>query len=126
MDGIHLFDLAARQAHWLSIRQRTIASNIANANTPGFKASDVVPFTDTLQKTQLTLAATSPGHLSDGDAAAPTVEMRPDEVQSLTYSGNTVSLEQELEKAGEVNREFSLNTNIVRAFHQMFLSAVKG
>ena len=29
-------------------------------------------------------------------------------------------------KAGEVNRSFSLNTSIVKAFHQMLMSSVKG
>lgn len=126
MEGIHLFDLAARQAHWLAVRQRTISSNIANVNTPGFKASDVVPFSDTLQKTHLTMVATHAGDIRDGDPAVATVELRPDQVQTQTYSGNTVSLEQELAKAGDVNRDYSLNTNIVQAFHRMFLSAVKG
>jgi flagellar basal-body rod protein FlgB len=125
MEGIHLFDLAERQAHWLSVRQRTVASNIANANTPGFKASDVVPFADTLQKTQLTMVATNPADLSGDASADPAVDVRPDRVQAESYSGNTVSLEQELVKAGDVNRDYSLNTNIVRAFQQMFLLAVK-
>jgi flagellar basal-body rod protein FlgB len=28
-------------------------------------------------------------------------------------------------KSGEINRQFSLNTSIVKAFHRMMLSAVK-
>lgn len=126
MEGIHLFELAERQARWLSVRQQTVASNIANANTPGFKASDVVPFADTLQKTQLTMVATNPSHLTDPQQGVASVELRPDEVQTESYSGNTVSLEQELVKAGDVNRDYSLNTSIVRAFHQMLLAAMKG
>ena len=125
MEGIHLFDLAERQARWLSVRQQTVASNIANANTPGFKASDVVPFADTLQKTQLTMVATNPSHLTDTPAGVATVELRRDQVQTESYSGNTVSLEQELVKAGDVNRDYSLNTSIVLAFHQMLLAALK-
>ncbi len=60
MSSIHLFDLAARQAQWLSVRQATVAGNVANANTPDFRARDVQPFADVLDKTQLTMAATSP------------------------------------------------------------------
>jgi flagellar basal-body rod protein FlgB len=44
MSVIHLFDLASQQARWLSARHIAVASNIANANTPGYKAADVPPF----------------------------------------------------------------------------------
>ena len=43
----------------------------------------------------------------------------------MTESGNSVSLEQELIKAGDVNRAYSLNTNLVKAFHGMLMSAAK-
>ena len=44
MGPVHLFDLAAQQARWLSARQVAVAENIANANTPGYRAADVPPF----------------------------------------------------------------------------------
>jgi len=126
MSSIHLFDLAARQAQWLSVRQATVAGNVANANTPDFRARDVQPFADVLDKTQLTMAATSPLHLeaaADGIAGA---RLRPDDITEQTHSGNTVDVEQEMMKAGEIAREYSLNTSIVKAFHRMMLSVAKG
>ncbi|KAB2668375.1 flagellar basal body rod protein FlgB [Ochrobactrum sp. LMG 5442] len=126
MGPIHLFDLAARQAQWLSVRQATVAGNVANANTPDFRARDVQPFADVLDKTQLTMAATSPLHLeveADGIAGA---RLRPDDITEQTHSGNTVDVEQEMMKAGEIAREYSLNTSIVKAFHRMMLSVAKG
>ena len=44
MGPVQLFELASQQAHWLSARQVAVAENIANANTPGYKAADVPPF----------------------------------------------------------------------------------
>ena len=41
------------------------------------------------------------------------------------HSGNSVSLEQEMVKGGDVNREYSMNTAIVRSFHRMLLSGLK-
>lgn len=126
MSSIHLFDLAARQAQWLSVRQATVAGNVANANTPDFRARDVQPFADVLDKTQLTMAATSPLHLeaeTDGISGA---RLRPDDITEQTHSGNTVDVEQEMMKAGEIAREYSLNTSIVKAFHRMMLSVAKG
>ena len=40
-------------------------------------------------------------------------------------SKNTVVLENELMKAGEVRRAFELNTAIVKAFHRMMMMSVK-
>ncbi|AIJ98007.1 flagellar basal-body rod protein FlgB [Brucella suis 63/252] len=126
MSSIHLFDLAARQAQWLSVRQATVAGNVANANTPDFRARDVQPFADVLDKTQLTMTATSPLRLeAEADGIAAT-RLRPDDVTEQTHSGNTVDVEQEMMKAGEIAREYSLNTSIVKAFHRMMLSVAKG
>jgi flagellar basal-body rod protein FlgB len=122
---IHLFDIASQQARWLSIRQATIASNIANANTPGFAARDVHPFQDILDKTQLDMAVTSPSHISIATTDLPATTSKTADPWETTQSGNTVSLEQEMMKAGEVNRSYSLNTGILKAFNNMLIAAVK-
>ena len=44
MGPLYLFSAVARHNQWLSVRQATIAGNVANANTKGFKALDVAPF----------------------------------------------------------------------------------
>ncbi|TGT72794.1 flagellar basal body protein, partial [Mesorhizobium sp. M8A.F.Ca.ET.161.01.1.1] len=51
MQPIQLFELASRQAEWLSVRQEVVATNIANANTPKFPAKDVSPFEAVMQAT---------------------------------------------------------------------------
>ena len=63
-DPLHLFfELASSQARWLELRQSTIAANVANANTPGFKARDVEPFNKVLDGMPVKLALTSPSHI---------------------------------------------------------------
>ena len=52
MDSIFLLDLASRKTAYLAVRQATLAGNVANVNTPGFKAKDLVKFTDVLSQTQ--------------------------------------------------------------------------
>ena len=42
-----------------------------------------------------------------------------------SHSGNSVSLEQELINAGDVNRAYRLNTGIAKAFHRMLLASAK-
>ena len=59
MSPIYLLELASQQAQWLSARQRITAANIANANTPEYKAMDIQPFAEVLDKTQFTMVATN-------------------------------------------------------------------
>jgi flagellar basal-body rod protein FlgB len=122
---LYLFELASSQARWLELRQSTIAANVANANTPGFKARDVEPFNKILDAAPVRLALTSPAHIQlsavDSDTRATTKK----DSWDVVHSGNSVSLEQEMTKGGEVNRDYSMNAAIVRSFHRMLLSGVK-
>ncbi|HPG88786.1 MAG TPA: flagellar basal body protein, partial [Hyphomicrobium sp.] len=61
MQSMALFNLAMRQNEWLSQRQSVLANNIANANTPGFKARDIEKF-DAVMDGMSSLAATNPSH----------------------------------------------------------------
>jgi len=125
MEPVNLFDLATKQSEWLSVRQSAIASNIANANTPGYTAGDVEPFEKVLDRTAVTLQATQPGHLGF-EASNAGFTIKPEEDNgAIMPSKNTVVLEDELMKAGEVRRSFELNTAIVKAFHTMLSMAVK-
>ncbi len=127
MQPIRLYDVAAQHSRWLTTRQALIAGNVANANTPGYKAIDVQPFEKVLETAGLRMAADKRGHLlpdSEGLRGAPTVGAAA--TWDVYYSGNDVSLEQELLKSGEVNRAYSLNTAIVKSFNSMLISSAKG
>ena len=51
MEPINFFSLASQQNRWLSVRQSVIAQNVANANTPGYRALYVEPFDAVLKAT---------------------------------------------------------------------------
>ena len=125
MDPIHLFDLAGRQARWLSTDQSVIAANVSNASTPGYRAKALQPFTEVLDKTELRLASTDASHLALDPMQAQGAAIKEENPWEVTDSGNSVSVEQELIKAGDVNRAYSLNTGIVKSFHAMLMSAMK-
>ena len=122
---IYLFDLAFQRAQWLSVRQTTVAENVANANTPSFRTRDVEPFEATLDKTALEMASTNPGHISLASAPVRT-DAGGQRSWDITSRANDVSLEKELIKAGEVSRDYALNVNIVKSFHRMWMASVKG
>jgi flagellar basal-body rod protein FlgB len=125
VEPIHLFELAATQARWLSRSQTTIAGNVSNANTPGYRAQSVQPFAEVLDQTQLSLTTTDAGHLDLGPADQQSFVVKDETPWETTDSGNTVSLENELIKAGDVQRDYSLNTNLTKAFHSMLMQSVK-
>lgn len=125
MGPIYLFELAARHAQWLSTRQATIAGNIANADAPGFRAQDVEPFTEVLEKTQLAMATTAPRHLAIGGTAVDAAGVTESQGWAVKGSGNSVTLEAELLKSGEVDRDFALNTSIQKSFYRLLMTSVK-
>ena len=125
MEPVNLFKLATQQAQWLSVRQSAVAGNIANANTAKYLAKDVVPFEAVLSGSRVALGATHPQHISAATSGqafnVETVESGPSEMPS----GNSVVLEDELLKAGEVRRAYELNTAIVKSFHRMMMMTVR-
>lgn len=125
MEPVFLNKLVSNSNDWLSLRQATIAENIANANTPGFRAQDLEPFTTTISKTQLAMTATHGSHLGQTTEAARSLDVEKADSWAVSHSGNSVSIEQELVKAGEVARDHSLNASIAKSFHRMYLTAVK-
>src|SRR6218665_777620 len=117
MQPIQLFELASKKADWLSVRQSVVAGNIANANTPGFRAKDVTPFQAVLETTGIRMAATQSGHFTETEMASRVIETKPTEEIGVQESGNTVGLAEELMKEGQVKRDFELNAGLVKAFH---------
>jgi flagellar basal-body rod protein FlgB len=122
---VFIFDLASQHAQWLAARQAAASQNIANADTPGYKARDVVPFEAVLDRTALDLAATQPGHLQLASTTGSSVEMEREQAWDVSHSGNDVTMEAELMKIGENGRMQSLDTNLVRMFQRMILTSLK-
>lgn len=127
MESVHLFALASQRMEWLAVRQSTVASNIANADTPGYKARDVVSFDDVLSGGGLKMAATSGAHLSGGASGAAGTRVDTVVVPSdvTKHSGNTVALDKELIKSGQVSGAHSLTTGVLRSFHRMMMMTTR-
>lgn len=129
MQPIQLFDLASRQAEWLTIRQEVVAGNIANANTPKYRAKDITPFQAVLDNSDVAMARTNAAHLSGNDLSSKNdIDIKDaslDEEMGVQESGNTVGLAEELSKSGEIKRQYELNTSLVGSFNRMMLMTVK-
>jgi flagellar basal-body rod protein FlgB len=122
---IYLNQLAAQRIGYLSTRQSLIAGNVANANTPGYKALDLKPFSAALQETAMSMTVTNPAHLTPTAQELDPPKAREGDDANATVSGNSVDIESEMVKLGEVNRDYSEATAIKKIFHQMAMQALK-
>lgn len=93
---LEVLKAAQAMARHSADRQFHVARNIAHADTPGYRATDLRPFEDVYDSGKA-LRITRSGHL-DTSAAARTVE-RPGEESP---NGNTVSVEIEMVAAADV------------------------
>ncbi len=118
-----IFGLASQQASWLSVRQKAIAENIAQANIPGYVARDTEPFQALVNRTPGGLAQTDPRHLA---ARNENGGFKISQSKAASgQAGEAVNVETELMKSIEVRNGYEMNTAIVKAFHRMILAASK-
>jgi flagellar basal-body rod protein FlgB len=124
MRPIHLFELASQQNRWLAMRQTLVSGNIANANTPGYRTVEIEPFAEVLESTRLSMAATRPGHVAPNPMSlAASNDLEAGASWDVFHSGGNVNLEQEMLKASEINRTYTLNVNLMRSFHRMLVAS---
>ncbi len=122
---MYLFDVISKHITWLSERQALTASNIANVDTPGYRAQSIRPFESYLGTPTLDLAATAVGHISLAPGEVREIGQTSGASWASSHSGNNVSLEVELMAASSANRMMNMDAGVMRTFHRMFLSSVK-
>lgn len=93
-----------RQMTIAAAKQVAAAGNLANLDTPNYKAVEVT-FADVLSRSVSTPAVTHPKHLGGGSDAG----IRTQEIKDAVArrDGNTVALDQELLKMSRAGGEFS-------------------
>ena len=101
ISDLPIFSMLRTRMNWHQERQRLLAENVANADTPGYRARDLAPidFGRQVQQAsgQLQLALTSPAHLTGGAAGGSFGTERAGKYD-VRPTGNAVSLEDEMMK----------------------------
>jgi len=122
----NVLDIASLQGRWLFAKERVLAQNVANANTPGYKTANVVPFEAVVDNIGLQMTSTSPSHLQAEVSQVASFAQEDATDGATFYSGGDVNLDQEMLKSSEVMRDYALNTAVVKSFHSMISQAAKG
>jgi flagellar basal-body rod protein FlgB len=95
-------------------QQGAIARNIANADTPGYRAMATASFAETFEDAgSFALRATRAGHLGGGaQQVEVALRARPGE---MSPNGNTVSIEREMLAAAEARQQHDMALAITRS-----------
>ena len=131
MTSLPIVSLLRERMQWHQARQKVLAENVSNADTPGFRPRDLAKFTvqtpaDGSAKASVGVDRTDPMHLASAGASgqdersARRFETRP--------SGNAVSLDDEMLKVAENQSEYQLATTLYQKSLAMLRHAagVKG
>lgn len=124
LNSIGLFKTASERMQWLSTRQQVISENIANADTPGYKAKDLEPFEMELSRAR-GLRATHEKHISTSRGGDFAVREATDH-WGESPNGNTVSLEQQTIKASESAEDYQAAVNVYKKSLQLMKMAASG
>lgn len=114
---------------YMAQRQQVLAKNIANIDTPGYKAYDMkkVDFAKmaNAQSSQLPMRATAPGHLSGtlGEGTSfQTIKAR--DTFETTPTENNVVLEDQMSKISDTGAQFQLSSSMLKKQTQMYREAL--
>ena len=125
MSGI--FSVLQSHVDWLGQRYAVSAANVANSDTPGFRAMQIADFRNALENVNVDeMIRTSSNHLSALPTEQESYEISYQKNNDVSHSGNDVVIEKEMAAIGDTSRRLSLDMSIERMFQRMFISSLKG
>jgi flagellar basal-body rod protein FlgB len=97
---IPILSMLRARLDWAQARQRVLAENVANADTPSFRPRDLVPptFDSAPAVASVRLAATEAGHLPGIGTAGDAFRSKQTAGYEVLPTGNAVNLEEEMMK----------------------------
>ena len=107
-----------------AFRHKVLASNIANADTPGYKAKDV-PFSQEINNQVIRMTKTSPDHLLGTKNPKEAKGMVPVE-RTSGEDGNNVALDMELANMTENALLYEAGVKLFSKKLMMYKNAIRG
>ena len=115
-EKIEMLRMARAMGQHTQARHIEVARNIANADTPGFRAHDLQPFAETYRQAEEggTLRVSNARHL-DAPQWSPGGARVIEVAGPVSPNGNSVSLEEEMVRAAEVKSSHERSLTIYRS-----------
>lgn len=110
LDATSIFGLLSARASWAGRRLAVLADNLANADTPGRRSQDLLPFEELLGRRARAappLLRTDPRHLAVAGSRRPS-GARPAESWETAPAGNAVVIEEQMQKIASTQLDYRL------------------
>jgi flagellar basal-body rod protein FlgB len=114
ISDLPLFSMLRTRMHWHQERQRLLAENVANADTPQFQPRDLTPPSFDPRRpavTDVSLVRTNPAHLA-GTGGGTRFHVDRNGGFEARPSGNAVSLEDEMMKVANNQMDYQAATTL--------------
>lgn len=121
MSDIGIVSMAHALSTHAAARQGHIARNVANADTPGYRATDLQDFASTLDDAGA-MRATRPGHVGAGSEASTLAEI--ERFGATSPNGNNVSIEMEMMKGAEVRQQHDMALSVYSTARDILKTAL--
>ncbi len=125
-----LFDAIGKAMRHLGDRQRVIAQNIANGDTPGYKAQELAPpsFEGLVDRAgeiaRPRVVASDAMRRLGAKPTAPANLIRDPDISEVKLDGNDVTLEDQLLKMGQIQADYAALTGIYARQRGMIRTAL--
>ncbi|WP_417258431.1 FlgB family protein [Celeribacter sp.] len=115
-ENLDIFRLTSGLARHSTARQELVAKNVANADTPGYRARDTLSFSEAFRASEngTQLRATRAGHVTNTGSNSPLIETI-DSPDPSSPNGNTVALETEMMKAAETRHQHEMALSVYKS-----------
>lgn len=125
---VDVFDAMKSKLRYLSARQSVISQNIANADTPQYKAKDLesVNFMEaqTQKSRSVGLTTTHPGHIGGQRSSMPYKTTSFTSAYETAPNGNNVVLEEQTVNMTQNNLEYQTTVNLMRKLNGLMKTAI--
>lgn len=113
MDSVqpNLAKALTNRMNYLSQRQGVLSGNIANVNTPDYKAKDIT-FAQALSNAQVKPMMTNEKHMTTAGASTSSTGILVESDLNPKNNGNTVRIDEQLIKMNEAQLQFNLVTSL--------------
>jgi flagellar basal-body rod protein FlgB len=119
INDIPILSMLRTRLEWAQSRQKVLAENVANADTPGYRARDLTPpkfepagagAPGSIRLVALT--TTEPGHIAGLGSSATSFRSHNDLHYEVRPTGNAVNLEQEMMKVAANQMDYQTATTL--------------
>lgn len=131
LDNVNLFQAMNQKMDWLGQRQKVLAKNVANADTPDYIPSDLKDFS--FRNVMRNGSSSNTGSIRTNEKhidfskenSGGAVVSAQDHVYETAPDGNGVIIEEQMLKASQTAAEYQTVTNLYKKHYDMMMMIIK-